>query len=423
MTDYFNRKTDFEITLYKYLGAEVMRHEYIKRLDSVSFLGAFDYALKIPEKLRYTRYDHVLGVAYLTLKYCRNIMLSDTDTYVSVLAALIHDIGHGPFAHSTEFLQFLRAGGKYDFGHHSNLKLTKIEAFLKGCHKDFPERLRQEYDLENNLVQGIKKLATEIDFIIRGSPLLENENIKKMFYNPFCPDTFEGVNRALRSLNHVSNFEYLDPEELNNEVSINHKPLIVKSHKKPDKNHSVLKFHKLMKQLYEDVIDSPRYRAAEAMLTRAGEIAYAKQSLHFSRLKDSQFIKKVMGNEISNNLWNQLEKGELFIPLSLTDPQKFLIMDCFYRKRLSEGLNTQEAFKETEETLAKDLLISQKEYVIMHMFRSPVWNTNNIYFEQVDPGMWEIKWKPSEGVPPKNPNIEIYIPAIEEYEQLAFPYL
>jgi HD superfamily phosphohydrolase len=426
MTNFFdrNRREEMESVLADFVGEEVIKHRFLKRLDGVSFLGIFEYALNIPHELRCTRYDHALGVAYLTLEYCRQLRIPVPEAFIAVLAALIHDIGHGPFAHSIEFLQFLRnleedkPDKVLNYSHDSNTKITKIRAFLRDCYNGLPWVL-VGYDfsqldpwISNRRGDDLSKFARSVAVVMSGSDKVKKPKIRKMFNNPFCPDTFDGTNRACLSLSQVLNLEYFDPEKLVDAICYQGKPLVVKSAQEPDDTHAILRFHRLMKELYEDVIDSPHYRAAEAMLTRAADYAYADEnSIPYSRLKDSQFIKKLKGNKLSSTLWRQIEAGNLFVPLSLTDRKKFRrAVNLYYRKRKQEKPDIRTAIRETELDLAQQISVLVKEFVILHIFRTPQWNRSNIYFEPAGVDAWEIRWKPSEGTPPPEPKIEIYVP-------------
>ncbi len=78
-----------------------------QRLKSIRFLGGIDYVLvRSPNgangNVRYTRYQHSLGVASLALFYCDAMALSFTDRRLVCAAALLHDIGHAPLSHSLE---------------------------------------------------------------------------------------------------------------------------------------------------------------------------------------------------------------------------------------------------------------------------------------------------------------------------------
>ncbi|MGH7863195.1 MAG: HD domain-containing protein [Candidatus Dormibacteraceae bacterium] len=50
----------------------------------------------------HTRFDHTLGVLQVTGKLCEALRIEDDATAILRLAALLHDVGHGPFSHVSE---------------------------------------------------------------------------------------------------------------------------------------------------------------------------------------------------------------------------------------------------------------------------------------------------------------------------------
>ena len=50
----------------------------------------------------HTRFEHSLGTMFLADVASRRFGLSDHDHTLVVAAALLHDIGHGPFSHASE---------------------------------------------------------------------------------------------------------------------------------------------------------------------------------------------------------------------------------------------------------------------------------------------------------------------------------
>jgi uncharacterized protein len=86
---------------------DIVSTEAFQRLHSVRFLGGIDYSLvQSPNgawgNIRYTRFQHSLGVARLSLMYGRSCELDESDTRLIFSAALLHDVGHAPLSHSLE---------------------------------------------------------------------------------------------------------------------------------------------------------------------------------------------------------------------------------------------------------------------------------------------------------------------------------
>jgi HD superfamily phosphohydrolase len=89
------------------LFANLVATPAFQRLQSIRFLGGIDYLLvRAPNgangNIRYTRYQHSLGVARLALFYCEKRDLSFSERRMVYVAALLHDVGHAPLSHSLE---------------------------------------------------------------------------------------------------------------------------------------------------------------------------------------------------------------------------------------------------------------------------------------------------------------------------------
>jgi hypothetical protein len=71
----------------------------LQRLRYVRQLG-FSYL--VYPGATHTRFEHSLGTMHLADIACRRFGLSDEERRLIVAAALLHDIGHGPFSHASE---------------------------------------------------------------------------------------------------------------------------------------------------------------------------------------------------------------------------------------------------------------------------------------------------------------------------------
>ena len=86
---------------------ELIDTQAFQRLKDIRFLGAIDYRLirrpnGSPSAIRYSRYEHSLGVMQLSLLYCRKRRVPFPERRLVCAAALLHDIGHPPLSHSVE---------------------------------------------------------------------------------------------------------------------------------------------------------------------------------------------------------------------------------------------------------------------------------------------------------------------------------
>ena len=89
------------------LFLELIATKAFQRLRSIRFLGGIDYLLVrspngVSGNVRYTRYQHSLGVARLAVLYCDAMALPFADRRLVYTAALLHDVGHAPLSHSLE---------------------------------------------------------------------------------------------------------------------------------------------------------------------------------------------------------------------------------------------------------------------------------------------------------------------------------
>src|ERR1035437_2529582 len=51
----------------------------------------------------HTRFDHTLGVMHVAGQMAQSLSLSHDDSNTVRMAALLHDLGHGPFSHVSEY--------------------------------------------------------------------------------------------------------------------------------------------------------------------------------------------------------------------------------------------------------------------------------------------------------------------------------
>lgn len=139
--------------------------------------------------IRYTRYQHSLGVARLALLYSDQKGLSVVERRVAYVAALLHDIGHAPLSHSLEPV-FARVFG---LDHHG-----ATEAILRG-----------EVPLGRDLFNVLKTYRVDIDrviSVISGKELGHDG----FFTGPINFDTIEGILRTRKYA--VNRIDALTPE-------------------------------------------------------------------------------------------------------------------------------------------------------------------------------------------------------------------
>lgn len=110
---------------------DIIEHRYFQRLRRIKQLGLSD--LVYPGAL-HTRFHHALGAMHLmgralhTLRQ-KQIEITNEEYEATLIAILLHDIGHGPFSHTLEFSLFPNT-------HHEEISLNmmkKINAEMNGA--------------------------------------------------------------------------------------------------------------------------------------------------------------------------------------------------------------------------------------------------------------------------------------------------
>lgn len=105
---------------------DIIEHRYFQRLRRIKQLGLTD--LVYPGAL-HTRFHHALGAMDLMRRALnslqdKGIEISDQERQASMLAILLHDVGHGPFSHTLEFSLFNQV-------HHEQVGIWMMERLNK----------------------------------------------------------------------------------------------------------------------------------------------------------------------------------------------------------------------------------------------------------------------------------------------------
>jgi hypothetical protein len=125
---------------YVDLVHDVVATKAFRRLKDIRFLGAIDYVVssgRANARPRHTRYEHSLGVGMLAHVFSKRANLSATEEKHLVVAALLHDIGHGPLSHSLE----PAFKGRFHLNHHEASSLIIKGAVPLGA--ELPEIFRR----------------------------------------------------------------------------------------------------------------------------------------------------------------------------------------------------------------------------------------------------------------------------------------
>ncbi|MCP1716067.1 HD superfamily phosphohydrolase [Methanocalculus alkaliphilus] len=83
----------------------------LQRLRMIRQLG---FSFLVYPGANHTRFEHALGTMHLATHLCRHLSLEAGETDLLRAAALLHDIGHGPFSHASEPVMEVFCGHGHD---------------------------------------------------------------------------------------------------------------------------------------------------------------------------------------------------------------------------------------------------------------------------------------------------------------------
>jgi len=86
---------------------ELMDTPEVQRLHSIRQLGL---AYLVFPGANHTRFEHSLGTSHIAKRMARELELKDEEATMIRVAGLLHDLGHGPFSHTLEYLHHQHKG-------------------------------------------------------------------------------------------------------------------------------------------------------------------------------------------------------------------------------------------------------------------------------------------------------------------------
>lgn len=117
----------------------------LQRLHHIRQLG---FAYLVYPGANHTRFEHSLGAMHLASLLCRHLGFDDAETRTICCAALLHDIGHGPYSHASERLmqeyesfshddirELLNEPGLADLLEKNSVSADEVAALISGSHR------------------------------------------------------------------------------------------------------------------------------------------------------------------------------------------------------------------------------------------------------------------------------------------------
>jgi hypothetical protein len=253
------------------LVATILESRSLQRLKKISFLGAIDRFSPThahgDSVSSGSRFDHSVGVANIMLAISDRMNLSAGELRLAIANALLHDIGHGPYSHSSEPF-FSKV---FDIDHHKAL-----HAIVE--------------DEGSEVSRILKKFGLWIDYrrFIRSPASIPA--VERLFYGPINIDTIEGI---IRSAKFFQIDTSLDLSILAQSIGRPHVPI-----------RPLDRFWNLKSAVYNEHIFASRYAYYDEALT--GSLHSMRQMLRLEHFYlDDESFEKEFGDGLQRSFFDE----------------------------------------------------------------------------------------------------------------------
>jgi HD superfamily phosphohydrolase len=248
----------------------------IQRLYNIKQLG---FAHLVFPGAHHTRLEHSLGAFYMAFQASEKIGLEKEEQEIVTCAAILHDIGHGPFSHTLESI--LRDTLNVDHVDLTEKLINGEHAIFDSKEKDYIESATV-FDILN--VNGID--LKELNNIIRGI------NKKKLYLSQLLNSSIDvdQLDYLVRDAYYTGvSYGMIDIERFLQTLLINNNNLAVRK-KGVGVVENILMARTLM---YSSVYFHKTVRIAELMLSKAIEMIDDTKPFEFFKMTDAELINEL----------------------------------------------------------------------------------------------------------------------------------
>lgn len=155
--------------IVKYIDTDIFQ-----RLRRINQLGVTDYVFP---GATHSRFSHSLGACYLAKNLCeslKNEFNNQEEINATILSALLHDIGHGPFSHSFEYVLNDNLPNEKKISHDYGWQNKFLDEFASKSY-EFNEEIsivKKILNLKNNFKKSIFSSQLDVDrldYLLRDS--------------------------------------------------------------------------------------------------------------------------------------------------------------------------------------------------------------------------------------------------------------
>lgn len=356
--------------LYGYIGltereTKLIDTEAMQRLKRIKQLGLIDNVY--PSGI-HSRFEHSLGALFVADRISQQLQISDQEREVIRVAALLHDVGHGPFSHVFENILQIANGREID---HTDITLKIIET------KEIADILN---DIKSN-VQSIfrekEKESIEKDIISSALDADKLDYLRRDSYHTGVAYGMFDVERIIYMLG---------TDEKRTHLAVN------------EKGRDALESFRLARYLMHMNVYQHHVRAiADTMLTRAALLAFEEGDINkdefnigkhnflssFLYYDDFRFINKIecSRSDKAKELIERLAKRRLFKRAYEKDAGT---IDLLKRRKLKNM--RPEDFRDMERAIAEKAGLAPHLVIVYpRRIENPVYHDPDRYFREETP--------------------------------------
>jgi len=314
---------------------ELLSTPEVQRLHSIKQLG---FAHLVFPGAHHTRFEHSLGACAIATRIAEILELPNEEKSLLTCAALLHDVGHGPFSHTLESILLERFGVDH-------VDLT--EQLILGAYTIFDDT-EKSYVHAATMHQILRHHDADIKEIVR---IIKGEPSKRSYLGQLLNSTIDvdQLDYLMRDAYYTGvSYGLIDTQRLLQTVLI-HRGNLVMMRKGVSVVENILMARALM---YSSVYFHKTVRIAELMLLKALEEIPDAEPFEFFRMTDAEIIAKLrtMG-QYQQEIVTRLKYRDLFKQAYTASFHELETRDRKILSKLEDAAKRRQKEREIEETL------------------------------------------------------------------------
>jgi len=351
-----SQKWDYKIIrcpLYSFTELSKLEYQLLSTaaMQRLSRIKQLAHTYLVYPSAVHTRLEHSLGTLYIAGRICDQLEVKNGTKKIVRIAALLHDIGHGPFSHIWEVPMRWINGESYS---HENVTKLIIENDpqidkILGDVKQEVIKVFNEESINSDIISGSLD-ADKLDYLRRDS-----------YHSGVSSGNFD-IERIIRTLCKISDKEreYLAIEEKGKEALENYRLARYAMHLQVYAHHTRLvaddMFLRALKLAFkEGCISREKFDTSKSNFV-ANYLQYDDSAIQLEILNNSKKLAKTMIEDVRNR---RLLKRAISVPLNAIG-----VPDTMKRMNIIEM--TKQEITDAEKKIADEVRIDPA-YIIVHL--------------------------------------------------------